>query len=155
MKETTAGRATTGRDRSGVPVRHKLAALWTSVMFCFVYGDYFELYVPGKLEDILDGKMAVGDVTQGLLVGTAVLMTVPSLMIALSILLPANISRWLNVGAGLTYAAIMSLILLSGPWLFYAFFALIEITLTLTVVWYAWRWPSPTGRHPEAATATP
>ena len=29
-----------------IPVKIKLAALWTAVMFCYVYGDYFELYVP-------------------------------------------------------------------------------------------------------------
>lgn len=27
-----------------VPVRIKLAALWTSVMFCYIYADYFEMY---------------------------------------------------------------------------------------------------------------
>lgn len=143
MTTTRTQAATTGPGTNGVPVRYKLAALWTSTMFCFVYGDYFELYEPGKLEDMLDGQMAVGDVTQGLLVGTAVLMAVPSLMIALSILLPTAVCRWLNVGVGLTYAAIMSLIVLGGPWLFYAFFAVTEIVLLLTVVWYAWRWPSP------------
>ena len=124
-----------------VPVRLKLAALWTSVMFCYVYGDYFELYVPGKLQDMLNGEMALGAVTQGMLVGTATLMAIPSLMIFLSVALPATLSRWLNVGAGLFYAAIMLLILANGAWAFYMLFATIEVVLTLLVVWYAWRWP--------------
>jgi hypothetical protein len=25
-----------------IPTRTKLSALWASVMFCYVYGDYFE-----------------------------------------------------------------------------------------------------------------
>ena len=124
-----------------VPVRFKLAALWTSVMFCYVYGDYFELYTPGKLQDMLNGEMAIGTVTQGMLVGTTILMAVPSLMIFLSLVLPAVVSRWLNVGAGLFYAAIMLLILFNSAWAFYMLFATIEIILTLLVVWYAWRWP--------------
>lgn len=124
-----------------VPVRYKLAALWTCVMFCYVYGDYFELYVPGKLQDMLNGEMALGAVTQGLLVGTAVLMVVPSLMILLSLLLPAPACRWVNVGVGLFYAAIMLLILFNGAWAFYMLFATIEIFLTLLAVWFAWRWP--------------
>ena len=124
-----------------VPVRFKLAALWTSVMFCYVYGDYFQLYTPGKLQDMLNGEMAIGTVTQGMLVGTTILMAVPSLMIFLSLVLPAVVSRWLNVGAGLFYAAIMLLILFNSAWAFYMLFATIEIILTLLVVWYAWRWP--------------
>ena len=124
-----------------VSVRLKLAALWTSVMFCYVYGDYFELYVPGKLQEMLKGEMALGTVTQGMLVGTAILMAIPSLMIFLSIALPAAVSRWFNVGAGLFYATIMLLILVNGAWAFYMLFAAIEIILTLLVVWYAWRWP--------------
>ena len=124
-----------------VPVRYKLAALWTCVMFCYVYGDYFELYVPGKLQDMLNGEMALGAVTQGLLVGTAVLMVVPSLMILLSLILPVAVCRWLNVGVGFFYAAIMLLILLNGAWAFYMLFAAVEIILTLMVVIFAWRWP--------------
>ena len=31
------------------PTKVKLAALWASTMFCYVYGDYFGLYLPGKL----------------------------------------------------------------------------------------------------------
>ena len=38
-----------------VPVRYKLSAMWASVMFCYIYVDYFELYVPGKLQGMLDG----------------------------------------------------------------------------------------------------
>jgi hypothetical protein len=124
-----------------VPVRYKLAALWTCVMFCYVYGDYFELYVPGKLQDMLNGEMALGAVTQGLLVGTAVLMVVPSLMILLSLILPVAVCRWLNVGVGFFYAAIMLLILLNGAWAFYMLFAAVEIILTLMAVLFAWRWP--------------
>jgi len=33
-----------------VPVRFKLFALWVSVLFFYIYGDYFELYQPGKLQ---------------------------------------------------------------------------------------------------------
>ena len=126
---------------STVPVRIKLAALWTSVMFCYVYGDYFELYVPGKLQDMLQGNFLFGPVTQWALVGTAVLMAVPSLMIFLSVSLPPVVARWLNIGAGLFYATIMLLIFIGGAWAFYMLFAAIEIVLALLVVWYAWQWP--------------
>jgi hypothetical protein len=125
-----------------VPVRLRLAALWTSVMFCYVYGDYFELYIPGKLQSMLQGRMEpLGLVTQGVLVGTAILLMVPSLMIFLSTALPAVANRWLNIIAGVFYTAVMFLIAISGGWAFYILFATIEVVLTLTIVWTAWRWP--------------
>jgi len=138
---------TTILEDTKVPLRYKLAAAWTSVMFCYVYADYFELYRPGKLQDMFNGEMALGTVTQGMLVGTAILMAVPSLMIFLSLILPATAARWLNVVTGLFYSAIMLLILLDGAWTFYMLFATIEVILTLIVVWSAWRWP----RHPKSA----
>jgi len=125
-----------------LPVRLKVGALWVSVMFCYVYGDYFDLYRPGKLEGMLQGKMGpLGAVTQGVLFGTAILMIVPSLMIFLSLALRATLCRWLNIVFGIVYSMIMLLIAISGGWLFYRFLAVVEVLLTSLIVWYAWRWP--------------
>jgi hypothetical protein len=38
-------------DEQKVNVRVKLAALWTSFMFLYIYVDYFALYMPKKIED--------------------------------------------------------------------------------------------------------
>ncbi len=127
-----------------IPTRMKISALWTSVMFCYVYADYFQFYAPGKLQAMLDGRMALGAVTQGMLLGTSVLMAVPSLMVFLSLAMPATMSRWLNIAVGIFYTIVMLLILTGGGWTFYMFFAAIEIVLTSLVVWYSWRWPRQT-----------
>jgi len=135
-------------DDAPVPVRIKLAALWTSVMLCYMYCDYFELYVPGKLQSMLDGRMGpLGAVTQGVLVGTAVMMIIPSLMVFLSVALSARASRALNIVLGVLYSVIM-MFAIRGTWTFYRLFGVVEIALTLLVVWYAWRWPRVEG--PEA-----
>ena len=52
-------------DDIKVHVKFKLFALWTSVMFCYIYGDYFELYQPGKLPAMLAGRTALGAVSGG------------------------------------------------------------------------------------------
>jgi len=39
-----------------VNVKIKLAALWTVATFCYLYGDYFELYTPGKVESLISGE---------------------------------------------------------------------------------------------------
>jgi len=50
-----------------VNVKLKLAALWTSFMFLYIYVDYFHLYMPGSLEDMLAGKVFVFEITQAFL----------------------------------------------------------------------------------------
>lgn len=124
-----------------VPVKIKLSALWVSVMFCYVYGDYFGLYKPGSLQEMIDGIMGpLGPTTQGVLLGTSLLMAIPSLMVFLSLALSANASRWLNIVFGVVYTVVM-LITMPGAWHFYIFLGVIEVALTALIVWYAWNWP--------------
>ena len=80
-----------------LPVKLKLSALWTRVMFCYIYGDYFELYQPGKLQEMIAGRMPLGAVTQGVLMKVGVVMAIPSLMGFLSLVVPARMNRWLNL----------------------------------------------------------
>jgi len=47
-----------------INVKMKLAALWSSFMFLYIYVDYFHLYMPSSIKDILAGKMFVFDITQ-------------------------------------------------------------------------------------------
>lgn len=124
-----------------VPVRLKLSALWASLMFCYIYGDYFGLYQPGNLQDMLKGQMGpLGPATQGVLLGTATLMAIPSLMVFLSLALPVVLSRWFNVALGLAYTVII-LVSMPGAWAFYQFLGVIEAVLSLLIAWQAWRWP--------------
>lgn len=133
-------RAATVLVDTPVPIKQKLAALWASVMFCYIYADYFGLYIPGKLQGMLEGRMGpLGRTTQGVLLGTSIVMAIPSLMIFLSVALKPRPNRWVNIVVGLLYTLII-LITMWG-WSFYVLYGVIEITLTGLVVWHAWRWP--------------
>lgn len=127
-------------DDFKVNVKLKLSALWAALMFCYIYGDYFGLYVPGKLAGVIAGKGPIGPVSQGTLVATSVLLAVPGLMVFLSLVMTPRINRILNIFFGLFYIAIM-LLTMPGAWSFYILLGLIEIALGLLTVWYAWRWP--------------
>lgn len=134
-----------------IDVKLKLSALWAATMACYIYCDYFELYVPGKLESMLAGTMGpLGTVTQGVLLGTALLMAVPSLMIALSVLLPARPNRVANLVIGALYTALLVLLAVTVEWHFYRLFAGLEAALTATIVVQAWRWPRAPGAEVAA-----
>jgi hypothetical protein len=123
-----------------IHVRYKLSALWSALMFCYLYGDYFGLYVPDKLKGMLDGEGPVGPVSQGTLAGAALLLALPGVMVILSLLLPARLCRWLNVALGMFYTAVM-LITMPGAWAFYIALGVIEIVLSLSIAVLALRWP--------------
>ncbi len=123
-----------------VHVRLKLFALWSSVMFFYIYGDYFELYESGRLQEMIAGRMPFAAISQGVLLGMAGVMVVPSLMPFLSLVLPVRLNRWLNIIFGVIYSLIM-VVAFKSSWYFYILFGVIEIILTLLIVWYAWTWP--------------
>ena len=137
MKQSSAA-----LDDTPVPVKIKIAALWASVMFCYIYGDYFGLYQPGALQAMLAGKMGpLGQTTQGILIGTSAMMAIPSVMVFLSLVLQPRVDRWLNMVTGTLYTVII-LITMWGGWAFYVVLGIIEIVLTSLIVWYAWKWPA-------------
>jgi hypothetical protein len=143
----TDKRAVPALDDIKIHVKFKLFALWSSVMFFYIYGDYFELYQPGKLQEMIGGRMALGAITQGVLLGMSALLAIPSLMVFLSLVLPPQVNRWMNIILGIVYTLVM-ILAMKGAWHFYIFFGLIEITLTALIVWYAWSWPrSQTGQN--------
>jgi len=132
------------------PTKVVLAALWTSLMFLYVYGDYFNMYTSGKIEAMSAGRMGpLGAASESVLLGVAMMMAIPSLMIVLSLLLAPVVGKWLNVLVGLAYSGILALTLPGAP-LFYLAYGGIEIALTLLITWTALRWPRRAVASPQA-----
>lgn len=127
-------------DDLKVHVKLKLSALWAAVMFCYIYGDYFGLYVPGQLKGMLEGHGPIGPTSQGSLVITSLLLAVPGIMVFLSVVLPPRLNRWLNILLGVFYTLVV-LVTIPGSWTFYIVLSILEMALTAMVVGYAWRWP--------------
>tara|TARA_R110000868_G_scaffold306734_1_gene567997 strand:+ start:30144 stop:30581 length:438 start_codon:yes stop_codon:yes gene_type:complete len=125
-----------------VNIKIKLSALWTSVIFCYVYGDYFELYVPEKVDSLITGVNILGSPTKLLI--ASIVLAIPSVMVAFSVLLTPKINRFLNILFGSLFTAMMLLIAISSltPWYsFYVFLAILESIITSLIVWSAWTWP--------------
>jgi len=89
---------------------------------------------------MLAGKMGpLGPTTQAILLGTSVMMAIPSVMIFLSLALKPALSRWANIIFGVIYTLII--LVTMWDWAFYVFFGVVEVILTALIVWYAWNWP--------------
>jgi Family of unknown function (DUF6326) len=125
-----------------VDIKIKLSALWTAVTLCYLYGDYFELYVPQKTQGLVSGVNMLDSPAK--LFAASLLLAIPALMVFLCIILKPVINRLVNIVFGSFFTAIMVLIAVTSitPWrAFYVFLAVLESCLTVLIVLFAWKWP--------------
>ncbi|GAB2516128.1 DUF6326 family protein [Spirosoma aerophilum] len=124
-----------------VSLKLKLAALWASFMFLYIYIDYFHLFMPGSLRDLLAGKVFVFTITQGFLLTVLASVTVPSLMISLSVILPVTMNRWTNIIIAAVFIPFTLFNLAGEVWIHMLFGAVVEVVLLCLIIHYAWKWP--------------
>ena len=124
-----------------IMVNMKLAALWASMMFFYIYVDYFGLHMPGHLQNILAGKVFVFDITPVFLLTALVLTTIPALMIFLSVALPAKVNRWTNMIVAAVWIPYTLFNLVGEFWMHMVYGAVVEVILQLLIIRYAWKWP--------------
>jgi hypothetical protein len=111
-------------------------------MFCYIYCDYFQLFRKGNLANMNQGLiLPLGEATPGVLLGVSILMSLASLMVAATMLLPAMAARGANLAIGTLFTLVQSATLVGGAPLFYVYFSAIEIPMTIAIVLIAWRWP--------------
>ena len=111
-------------------------------MFLYLYVDVFANYIPGRLEDLIAGEIAGFQITQVALLGFMILMTIPGLMVFLSLALKAKASRWTNIIVGIGLFIIGIILNLSIGFLSIASLLIeaVMYVVTILVVWYAWKW---------------
>jgi hypothetical protein len=127
-----------------MPVRAKLAAAWTSLMFLYIYVDYLALYKPGFIDDILAGIVHEFDTGPTFVAISLTLMAVPILMILLSATLPARVNRTINLVVATLYIPVSIFNAAGESWTysyFYAFSIGLEVLLLALILRSAWTWP--------------
>ena len=145
MSTTTRTTTTTALHDPPVPVRTKLAAAWASFMFFYIYVDYLHLYKPGAVDDILAGVVFEFDISQTFVVVSLALVGIPSLMILLSMALPARANRTLNLAVAALYVPVSAFNVLGESWVFfYGLGAAVEVVVLAYILRSAWAWPRTT-----------
>ncbi|WP_147918269.1 DUF6326 family protein [Ruania zhangjianzhongii] len=124
--------------------RRLVSALWLFATLNYLYCDVLGFYYAPHLQELLAGRAGEIAVTQGFLLGSAVLMSIPMAMVLVSRIAPRKVARWATVAAGsvMTVVQAASLLVGSGLTLHYAYFSIIEIATTAFLVGYAalrWR----------------
>ena len=136
--ETTASAGVL--DPARVNVRHKIAALWASMLFVFVYVDLFTIYRADFRAELDADKVNGFTVGQTFLLATTAFVVLPSAMVFLTLVLPAHVARIANVVLSGVYA----LVIIGGAvgeWNYYVFGSIVEVVQLAAVASYAWTWP--------------
>jgi len=130
-------------DDQPMPVRAKLAATWTSFVFLYAYVDILNFFTPGVVEDILDGRVFEFDLSQTFSTAALTLVSIPILMIVLSMTLPARANRITNLVVASLYVPVTVFNIVGASWLyFYGLGIALELILLALIVRYAWTWPT-------------
>ena len=134
--------STSGLHDAPLPVRARLAAAWTSLMFFYIYVDYLHLYKPGALEEILAGRVHTFEANQAFATTSLALVGIPAVMVMLSAVLPGRTNRLLNLVVAALYVPVTVFNLSGGEWLaFYGLGVVVETVILGYVVRTAWSWP--------------
>jgi len=119
-----------------------LSTLWIFVTANYIYCDVFSNMDSTVLKELLTGTVGSLKITQGFLLGAAVMMEIPMLMIVLSRFLGYAVSRPANIIAGSLMILIQlgSLFVGTAPTMHYVFFSIVEILGDALIVVAALRW---------------
>ena len=151
---STTTKTTTALHDPPAPVRAKLAAAWTSFMFLYIYVDYFHLYKPGVIDDILAGVVWEFNISQTFVTVALTSVAIPILMVMLSMTLPARANRTINLVVASLYVPYSMFNLVGGSWMyFYGLGVVLEVIVLAVILRFAWTWPrtsSPSMPEPAA-----
>lgn len=123
----------------------RLSWLWVFFMFNTAYIDITTLYY-----SVFINHHPKVHYSQALLLGGAVLVEIPTVMIILSRMLGYRWNRLANVIAAVFLTLVQIATLLVGtPTLSYGFISAILIATSGGIAWYAWNWPDPAALTPQ------
>ena len=121
-----------------VDTRIILSALWIALMFLFQQGDVQRIYSG----DFLPGETDVWELMSPETVWmiSAITMTIPVVMIILSLTLNYPVNRWANIIVGIVYTGYNLIGLPRYPSAYDKFLIFVSIVFTALIVWFAWKW---------------
>lgn len=113
-----------------------LSGLWISLMLIYLLGDVLRI-VSG---DMKPGEMDGQKITQTMLMIMAVIMLVPIVMVFLSLVLPYQVNRWVNIIVAVIVLLFNLMSITTYPSLFDRFLLAVSLGFNLLTVRYAWVW---------------
>ena len=120
-------------------VQIKLSALWVAIMFIWQQGDVLRLYSGDFIMGDDIGDSLISQEMMWLI--SAIWMTIPVVMLFLSLTLKYKVNRWANIIVAIFFVILNLVGLPSYPWGYDKFLIIVALVFNVLIVWYAWKWP--------------
>jgi hypothetical protein len=117
-------------------VRIILSALWVALMLNNLLGDVMRIFAG----DFVAGEIEGVKMTQRMLLGMALLMLIPIVMVFLSLTLNNPLIRWANIIAAVLLFGFNLIGLPTYPGAYDRFLIIVGLGFNVLTVWYAWNW---------------
>ena len=115
-----------------------LSTLWIVVMINMAYADILSLHIPGAFDELTKTSVSAGASIPQLMLGGAIMLEIPIVMIILSRVLKYGINRRVNMAAGVITIAYIWGGAASYP--HYIFIATVETICLLLIIGFARMW---------------
>jgi hypothetical protein len=121
-----------------IDVRIILSALWVAAMFVWQQGDVQRLYS----RDFIPGETKLGEMMSPEMLWfiSAITMTIPVVMVILSLALNYPVNRWANIIVGMFFFVYNLIGLPKYPSAYDKFLIIVGLVFNALTVWYAWKW---------------
>lgn len=125
-----------------ISTRIKLSTLWIAVMFFYVYADIKCFFETGLIEKIMAGNIDGLIINQTLLFYGAILMSIPIIMLFLSLILPYKTCRYLNIIVAAVHIPLAIAVLFVGTetWAYYYYYTFWEIAVHILIIIHSAKW---------------
>lgn len=117
-------------------IRIILSGLWVALMLTYLLGDVLRIFSG----DFKAGEMAGVQMTSLMLLGAAVLMLIPIVMLVLSLTLKYPLIRWVTIVAAVVLFLFNVIGLPTYPSAYDKFLIVVGLVFNAVTVWYAWKW---------------
>lgn len=117
-------------------IQIKLAALWVALMLTYLLGDVLRIFAG----DFKPGEIGGQPLSPGMLLGIAILMLIPIVMILLTLALPQPVNRWVNIIVAVFFFLFNLVGLPTYPSAYDKFLIVVGLVFNVITVWVAWKW---------------
>jgi hypothetical protein len=117
-------------------IKITLSAIWVATMLTYLLGDVLRIFAG----DFTPGEMEGVPVSGNMFLVAAIMMLIPILMVMLSILLPHQPNRWVNIVVAVIFFLFNAVGLPGYPGVYDRVLLVVSLMMNLMVVWFAWRW---------------
>jgi hypothetical protein len=117
-------------------IKFTLSAIWIATMLTYLLGDVLRIFAG----EFTPGEMQGAPVSGNMFLIAGVMMLIPILMVLLSILLPHQPNRWVNIVVAGIFFVFNAVGIPGYPGIYDKVLLAVSLIMNLMVVWFAWKW---------------